>query len=490
MLRIKDDAPDVYEIESGPKVAVGRILCASSGSRVDPTQPSVSSRSSSRSSRYQETPQDPDARSDDEGTGVERAALRPSQARSHFDPARVDASNVDFSDNVSSRKSYKVSSRRRRQEFEGFGKQRVAAPVEDDETYTEKIARLKREVEEVKLEHSKSADESSRTDRDIVQGMLQTLEDLERSEVRSAPQKQSETTDNDQTSNQSSQAQAPAVDDLSRKMPSSEQVNRALRLAADLEERMTALEATLGLPALSVQNQSNVRPIFSQLQTLDRQLMLLNNSTGSSLTAVTSQVESLTKSADTLTNARKQALQAEIELRQHAKTASQTSFSRPISGHSFSHSRPSSYYGAGHRPPTSKGANNGGEENEGSGQLGMEAITQTLLAGEETEQGAQVQKLSEQLPTLEALAPLVPTLLERLRSLHPLHADAAGAAENIEAVEKRQSEMTSELDKWRESLDGLETRLNQGEIKAQGNRETLEKWLKDLEERTESLGQK
>ncbi len=95
---------------------------------------------------------------------ISHQRLHPSQARNYFSPARVDAQDVDFSDRISSkRRSYKTSSRRRRRrrpDGSGEGEEEELGDFSDEddddgeaeEGLKRKIARLRREVEEVKAE--------------------------------------------------------------------------------------------------------------------------------------------------------------------------------------------------------------------------------------------------------------------------------------------------------------------------------------------------
>jgi len=100
---------------------------------------------------------------------------------------------------------------------------------------------------------------------------------------------------------------------------------------------------------------------------------------------------------------------------------------------------------------------------------------------------AQVEALYDALPTIEALAPLLPAVLERLRSLRGLHTDAAAVCENLAELEKRQAGLGGEIMKWREGLESVEGALSKGENTANGNREVIEEWVKELESRVEKM---
>ncbi|KAI2794733.1 hypothetical protein POX_a01334 [Penicillium oxalicum] len=91
----------------------------------------------------------------------------------------------------------------------------------------------------------------------------------------------------------------------------------------------------------------------------------------------------------------------------------------------------------------------------------------------------------------DAAPPRRPThpapVLERLRSLRACHAGAAHAAESLNELEKRQAEMATEIEQWREGLVAVEERMKQGEGALRSNVETVEPWVRDLEARMARL---
>ena len=78
-------------------------------------------------------------------------------------------------------------------------------------------------------------------------------------------------------------------------------------------------------------------------------------------------------------------------------------------------------------------------------------------------------------------------MLDRLRSLRSLHADAATASQTLARLEARQEETKQELQGWREGLEKVETAMKQGEKTVKGNTESVETWVKELEERIRKL---
>ncbi|KAK5693285.1 hypothetical protein LTR17_025127 [Elasticomyces elasticus] len=87
------------------------------------------------------------------------------------------------------------------------------------------------------------------------------------------------------------------------------------------------------------------------------------------------------------------------------------------------------------------------------------------------------------LPTLQSLSPTVPAMLARLRSLRNLHTTAASAAADLDEVEKRQSEMETDLSEWRNGLLRVEQAVGQASEANGKNGRIVDGWVKDLEAR-------
>ncbi|KAL9054610.1 MAG: hypothetical protein Q9162_004073 [Coniocarpon cinnabarinum] len=445
-----DSAPDVYE------------------TREEDDESRSSSPSSSHSSTFHDLP------SDQEGA-IDRSTTHATEARSLFSAAQVNANGVDFSGNLANRTSYKTSRRKRKEEFEGFGAVKDGE-LDVEETFEEKLARLRREVEEVRVEGDKKggAHDAYLVDR-LVMALKGVDEDRSTTTQHGPPDR---TTTSQPTSSQKHQDKTDAI--LNQPLPDPAAVTRALSQAADLESRLNSLESHLGLSHFSLPSSKPAKPLLPHLSSLDRQLTVLSSSNATTLTSLASQLESLKASADALTAARKNAQAAKTDLRSHARQGSSVSFSRPLS-------RPSSLYNTSARPASRAITGNDDPSADAAASASLDSIAQTLLAGEETENAVQIRKISEQLPTIEALAPLVPSMLERLRTLHVLHADAAGAAESLDEVEKRQSEMGGEIERWRGTLQGLERRLEETETRGKENRGVMENLVGELEGRVNAL---
>ena len=220
------------------------------------------------------------------------------------------------------------------------------------------------------------------------------------------------------------------------------QEEHTLSKVSDFDSRLTLIETALGFDAipLPTQNTSPAKAVLPALNTLDIELHTLSTSTDTSLDKLSGRVKQLTQDAQELEQARKAAKAA-----QEALSPSSEDF--PL-------------------------LNGPGRDSD---------------ALDDSEQRSKINALYGALPTIESLAPLLPSVLDRLRSLRSLHADAATASQTLAKLETRHGDTKQELQSWREGLEKVENAMKQGEETVKGNTETIESWVKELEERMRKL---
>ncbi|KAL5594491.1 hypothetical protein BROUX41_001423 [Berkeleyomyces rouxiae] len=378
---------------------------------------------------------------DDNEGGVSRSRLRINEARSRFNPANVDATTVDFSDRVDTkRKSYKTSSRRHRilsdntEEFGDF------SDDDDDESIERKIARLTREVEEAKEQYGKrqlqvqeNADQPQGGGQNALESLGKILEDMSRpysaeitphipKHLASAREEQLEETEAGDVASKDATytiTYAPAYEQT-----------HALAKVAEFDARLLALEKSLGAnSALGLGLDSNGMPraVLPTLDMLQKQVSTLSQASTATLDSISRRVRTLTQEADQLAKSRKEAKEAQEAL-------------------------------------------DGGKDKDGC-----------------SDQESKINALYGTLPTIENLAPLLPPMLDRLRSLRTIHSDAASAADILSRIEKQQTVMASELKQWRDGLEKIEGAIKEGTTTMQGNAEVMGEWVKDLEARIAKL---
>ena len=308
-----------------------------------------------------------------------------------------------------------------------------------------KLARLRREIEEVKEEYGKRNAEkkdivgadmgAEGQDISTLSKMLHGLSATQEGAAESAGAKLAKDLGTAIKANgppQTSQGTGEPATYTVTYAPTYQQ-SHALAKAADFDGRLAALEKMLGLGSNMLPTANGVpNAILPTLDTLQRQISVLSDSTPSSLDSISRRVRTLTQEADRLEESRKSAKAAQDALKA----------------------------------------------------AGGDVVAED---GEDSDQVAKINALYGTLSTIENLGPLLPSLLDRLRSLRAIHADAATASESLERVEKRQVDMAADIKKWREGLEKVEEAMKAGETTMGGNMKVIEGWVKELEQKMEKL---
>lgn len=362
----------------------------------------------------------------------------------------------------------------------------------EDESLERKLARLRREVEELKDDiaaRESGAGDSSQAPRgeqeklgDGVVELSRALDTLHVSRSGSGPfsaaamlsQKLAANTPADSAAGG---GQKPPAAEVEKSTPPASA--GLLNHAAAFDARLALVEAAMGISSSSnpfvpdSSNEPSLQPVLPALDHLTSRLSSLSNIlvgpapasavssmgpappsttiTTPHLEALATRVRKLTADTDALASARKRAIE-------NAKAA-QTS---RIAAASID------------RPSDVDMADPSSAETD-------------LTASQRDEQASKIQALYATLPTIQSLHPLLPTVLERLRSLRAIHAGAAQAAESLDEIERRQVDMKREIEQWREGLKVVEEKMGQGEAAMKGNIEQVEPWVRDLEKRLDGL---
>ncbi|RDW94202.1 dynactin subunit 2 [Aspergillus mulundensis] len=410
---------------------------------------------------------------------IDRDPVNADEARNHFLGATVDARHVNFSDSIATkRKSYRSKSKQRRSQL---------ADGEDSDGETEslerKLARLQREVEELKdemaasqrpetMESDTAPDEAKKTLDDGVEKLSQALDNLYASS-RGASQLHSAAALLSQKLASAPSTQVSEADAVQTKAASNEAETAApaagiLSHAASFDTRLALIESAMGISTSSnpfiseASSDPPLQPVLPALDHLTSRLSTLmtllvgpspipavpTTSAAASTTVTTphlemlsTRVRKLTTDAEALASARKRALDS-AKAAQTSRHRTASDFSSPI---------------------------------------------EPEQAAQRDEQATKIQALYATLPTIQSLHPILPSVLERLRSLRAIHAGAAQASESLDELEKRQADMASEIEQWREGLKAVEEKMGQGEAALKSNIELVEPWVRDLEKRMEKL---
>ncbi|KAL2860861.1 dynactin subunit 2 [Aspergillus lucknowensis] len=415
---------------------------------------------------------------------IDQEPVNADEARAHFLGATVDARQVNFSDSIATkRKSYRSKRGRRKRSDRADGEDSDS----ENESLERKLARLQREVEELKDEMAASQKPDAEGE-GVPDGTKDTLDD--------GVEKLSRALDNLYASSRGVSQPHPAAALISQKLvansstqptetsgaqtevvtsnPEPDPAAGILSHAAAFDARLALIESAMGISTSSNPFVSEgasdppLQPVLPALEYLTTRLSALMtllvgpspvpaaSTTGSSpasgttmstphLEMLSARVRKLTTDAENLAQSRKRALDAAkiMQAARIGRTTSDLSVSSPV-------------------------------EPE-----------QTVAQSDE--QATKIQALYATLPTIQSLHPILPSVLDRLRSLRAIHAGAAQASESLDELEKRQADMAGEIEQWRQGLRAVEEKMNQGEAALKSNIELVEPWVRDLEKRLELL---
>lgn len=440
-----DTAPDVYET---PDLLTDSTTASGGGGGGATRSALASSREGSETdatSEEEEDDEDDDDRSSVEdhevgtrfggGGGVSRRRLYPARARSRFgrESRGVRVGGVDLSDRVDGgRRGY----------YRGGGRKGREGEEEEEEGLEARIARLRREVEECRVEVGKEEDgKGGKKLEEGVEGLSRVLSGLEMPRRLPLPQQQEggRQADGAGAAGTADGGGAAVVPPAQAEGEITDE--QTLGRIADFDTRLAALEQALGLSSLdAATSDAVITPILPSLTALDHHLTALSSASN------LSSLESLTH--------RIQTLRAEAETLHH------------------------------HTTPTT---NPSASSSSSTAVADPDNPTPTPVPSLPPDDLAALKSLHALLPTLQTLSPTVPATLARLRSLRTLHTSAASAAGDLEALERRQAAMEEELKGWRDGVVALEGRVREA-VEGNGrNGGVVEGWVRGLEGRVEGL---
>lgn len=387
-------------------------------------------------------------------TGISRRRLDPDEARSHFLASGQESADPQYTGRIKSkRKSYKESGKR------GRAKDAVSVGAEtssdeDEDSLGKKLARLRREVVEVKAAFERKKTQGKTATQPTVEADGKSLEEVE--QMLNSMNSQGSQTENGAASrlvkrlNSATKQRSIPAGGLGREsQPDSSYTfnyipnygkEHAIAKVAEFDARLTLLENALGVDriALPTQPEPQAKAVLPTLANIDRQISIVSNSTDSTMDSTNRRIRQLTQNAQRLTEARKSAKAAQEAL----------SNGRGIPG-----------------PPI--------DSHDGPNTPNLE----------DQEQISKINALYGTLPTIEALSPMLPSLLDRLRSLRSVHAEAAVASQNLAQIESKQEAMAEDILNWRTGLEKVEGIFAEGQRTMGGNMNAMEGWVKELEER-------
>ncbi|KAH3968807.1 hypothetical protein HBI81_129770 [Parastagonospora nodorum] len=377
---------------------------------------------------------------DEDGeSALDRQRFQTDQARSRFQPSRVDAQGVDFSDNIAAqRRSYRTTTRARRRRGEILGDD----SDEDQETFEAKLNRVKRELLELENEYERrveTGDKSQIEELDPKQQMeyisnkVDSIYTMRRGGARGAEAQLDRTVQ--KFKDYKPFDPSPRITKIVAKQPplpgtqiQRNQLEYVLNQAADFDKRISQLENNLGLNGNTMPELSDRPsfPVFTTLQTLEQTLGLLGDASTNNLEGAIQQIRKLTADAEQLKATREDA----------ARTGS-------VSSDGTSPAYP--------------------------------------------DQEAKINALYGTLPSIDKLSPVLPLILERLRTLRLVHTSAWQADEVLTALEARQSRQEEEIKKWEKQLVIVEKDMEKATTTMHSNMKVVGDDVKKIDAKVEKL---
>ncbi|KAF2869333.1 hypothetical protein BDV95DRAFT_498605 [Massariosphaeria phaeospora] len=391
---------------------------------------------------------DDEGASDAEESAVRHQRLQADQARNRFQPSRVDARGVDFSDNITAqRRSYRTSTRGQRRRGEVLGDD----SDEEKESFTRKLQRVHKEFQELEIEYKKrveSGDKSKYEERDS-KDVMEFLSDKmdwiytkRRGGIRGAEPWLAKTIQKFDTYPDFKPSARVTKALANLPPPPGSQVQKSqleyvLNQAASFDARITHLETSLGFNGSTMPDISDksVFPVIVTLEKLENLLGTMSDASGSNLETAAQHVKKLIADAEHLKELRLEATRAGGPANSSTTT-----------------------------PPS--------------------ADAKPFIS---PEQDAKVNALYGTLPTIDRLSPMLPIIIERLRTLRLVHTSAWQADTLLTELEAKQARVEHELQMFNKMLDTNIKDQKTCEDKVKYNMEVVGGWVKGLEERVKKL---
>lgn len=291
-----------------------------------------------------------------------------------------------------------------------------------DETVEQRLSRIARELEEIKL--VQLTKDSSKDEMDDCNNLVNTLEGLVRDSQAS------DSANLNQYSQRVQQAFAQATEKIHAPTSASEPtekhplVDTSLVLA--MESRINNIESVVGTETTSSTRASDSKPTLQNyINDLARKINVVHNPEYQ-LQTVRNEVALLNKEIETL-NANKKFLD-------------------------ISH------------PPAA-------------------------VPGPEPHQNSKIDDLHKRIPDFDRINVSLPLILTRLKSLHSVHADLAYSIDTVKSLDQVLSDMKSDMAKWNNSIDNVNTKLEDHERQFGLNKDHVIQAIDELTAKANSLNQ-
>lgn len=398
-------------------------------------------------------------------------ALDPSRARTLFEPSVVDATNVDFSDAITGRRSYRTHRHRRGYEV-------------GPETFQERLARLTREAIELEsqLQHQQNNQQGTE-DEDENSSYEDTVDQPQQDRTQVSNLK----TMLEQIAAKSHTAsvKGSVEDEFLRNLEGSTREHTrpdplpesTIGAIAQFSDRLTALETVLGISTAYP-----AEAVVPTLATLSTQIDVLfstltprsDKDVGTAyLDPIAGKIRQLVNESERLDKSRKEAAKAFNELLE-TRDRHANAFHTHFAAHAVSESR----------TRQTDRASDSGAAIPRTDEV-QQQFTNLFL----DDQASKIDALYNVLPTIQNLQPLLPTVLERLRALSVIHSSAADVKGDLDDMESKMAVHEDDIKKWRQGVEKAEASMQEGKDTIKSNVQIIGQAVRSLEQRVQELKQ-
>lgn len=102
---------------------------------------------------------------------------------------------------------------------------------------------------------------------------------------------------------------------------------------------------------------------------------------------------------------------------------------------------------------------------------------------------SKIEDLHEKLPFFNHVNATVPLIVTRLKSLHTVHADLANTVQTVHELDLILNDIKSDMKKWNDSIDVVNANIDDHDKQYQSNKEHINLLLKDLNDKVSSMSQ-
>lgn len=112
------------------------------------------------------------------------------------------------------------------------------------------------------------------------------------------------------------------------------------------------------------------------------------------------------------------------------------------------------------------------------------SITDQGRSGDEARNN-KIDEIFSRIPDFDNVKAILPAVLARLKSLHLVHNELGSCVRTVTELDKTLGGIETEMVKWNKSVNEVNEKLDNQELEFDRNKQVIEQWVKQLEERVD-----